>query len=244
MKKRLGLILTTVLTLAMTTTALAAESTTANTTSTTVKAENTTVAVETTGTNVTIAKSASSEVSFKDADGKDIENVTVKISAVTATEQSTAIEKAAAAATSDTASSIKAENVLAAVDVDVTGFTSGTATIPLAVGSDKVTKGEAVYAIHVTSSGIEFLDAKAVADGVVTVTTTSFSPIIIMKGTKPEVKATSSDNKTDDKTTTDNKTDSTAKAAKTGEATSAVVLLAAVSVLGAAVCTKKYAFSK
>lgn len=228
MKKRLGVILTTVLTLAMTTTALAAGSTTANTTTTTVKAENTEVKVETTGTNVTVASSASSKLSFKDASGNDIANVTVKIAAASEEVKKDAITKAVAAAKDSSA--IEESKVLAAIEVSVENFTSGTATIPLTVSG--VTKGEAVYAIHVTSSGIEFLDAEATDNGVVTVTTTSFSPIIIMQGTKPEVA-----------TTTETKTETTT-APKEGEATSVVLLLAAVSVLGAAACTKKYALSK
>lgn len=245
MKKRLGIVLTAVLTLAMSTTVFAADSPTKGVVvvektnnedgskTTVAKNEDGSKVTATSTTGVTVG-SGDVTMSFADESGNKLGDVKVTIKSVAEEEKKAFVEKAAAKAKD--AADVKMSNILAAIDVKIENFTTGKASLPLTVSG--VRKGDSVYAIHVLANGdIEFLDAVAEADGVVTVKTTSFSPIIIMKGVKPELAGTGETGNSSGGANTGNEI----KAPQMGETHMSVfiMLLAAVALTGGAFCTKK-----
>ena len=262
MKKKSVIALAMLFTLSMSMTAFAAPSTSATTTkevTSQVNTDGTTTAVvqSATGTKVTVvASTAASTASVKAADGtavtvptsakiatgtdavlafadktgKKIENVTVAI-----TPASNAVIESVLNGTA-IGTAIDASKVAAAVEINVAGFTGGTATLPLSVASIK--KGEAVYGVHFLGNGsVEYIPAVASANGIVTITTTSFSPIVIVKGTMPATATATT------ATTTASATDATTSP-KTGDMVVYVIMMAAACLAGAAYCTKKLAYNK
>ena len=293
MKKRLAVVMAAVLTLAMSVPAFAAESDSATavkeissvtnsdgtTTKTVENAIGTTVEVTastsrtstkvgdaTVTTSATIATGSDIALSFTDASGKKIDRVSLTITSVAAdvlTKVTSALEINGKSVTAD------AKNIVAAIEISATGFTGGKAVLPLKV--DNVVKGEALYAIHIKNGVAEIIPAVAVQNGVVVISTSSFSPVIIVKGTAP---AESSDNDNDDddtpvtiasNTTTPVVTPatttpsvvapstagsttaadaSTATSPKTADAFPYVLALAAICFAGAALCIRKSSMTK
>lgn len=260
MKKRFAVLASTMLVLTMSMTALAAPSdqatatrevstvTNANgTTSKTVEsALGTTVTVtasttKTTATvdgvsvptSATIATGSNAVLSFTDASGKKIENVVLEVKAA-----SNDVIKAVTSSVNINGNdvAVKAADIVAAIDVSVGGFTSGSATVPLKV--DNVKKGEAVYAIHMKNGVAEIIPALAAENGVVVVTTTSFSPVIIVKGTAPaaaKVLAPAGNDVAAPKDTT---------SPKTSDSYSIAFVMAMAFMACAVACTKKSVLSK
>lgn len=293
MKKRLAVVMAAVLTLAMSVPAFAAESDSATavkeissvtnsdgtTTKTVENAIGTTVEVTastsrtstkvgdaTVTTSATIATGSDIALSFTDASGKKIDRVSLTITSVATdvlTKVTSALEINGKSVTAD------AKNIVAAIEISATGFTGGKAVLPLKV--DNVVKGEALYAIHIKNGVAEIIPAVAVQNGVVVISTSSFSPVIIVKGTAP---AESSDNDNDDddtpvtiasNTTTPVVTPatttpsvvapstagsttaadaSTATSPKTADAFPYVLALAAICFAGAALCIRKSSMTK
>ena len=293
MKKRLAVVMAAVLTLAMSVPAFAAESDSATavkeissvtnsdgtTTKTVENAIGTTVEVTastsrtstkvgdaTVTTSATVATGSDIALSFTDASGKKIDRVSLTITSVAAdvlTKVTSALEINGKSVTAD------AKNIVAAIEISATGFTGGKAVLPLKV--DNVVKGEALYAIHIKNGVAEIIPAVAVQNGVVVISTSSFSPVIIVKGTAP-AEASDNDNDDDDtpvtrasNTTTPVVTPatttpsvvapstagsttaadaSTATSPKTADAFPYVLALAAICFAGAALCIRKSSMTK
>ena len=293
MKKRLAVVMAAVLTLAMSVPAFAAESDSATavkeissvtnsdgtTTKTVENAIGTTVEVTastsrtstkvgdaTVTTSATVATGSDIALSFTDASGKKIDRVSLTITSVAAdvlTTVTSALEINGKSVTAD------AKNIVAAIEISATGFTGGKAVLPLKV--DNVVKGEALYAIHIKNGVAEIIPAVAVQNGVVVISTSSFSPVIIVKGTAP---AEASDNDDDDDDTpvtiasntatpvvtpaattpavvapstagsTTAADASTATSPKTADAFPYVLALAAICFAGAALCIRKSSMTK
>ena len=293
MKKRLAVVMAAVLTLAMSVPAFAAESDSATavkeissvtnsdgtTTKTVENAIGTTVEVTastsrtstkvgdaTVTTSATVATGSDIALSFTDASGKKIDRVSLTITSVAAdvlTKVTSALEINGKSVSAD------AKNIVAAIEISATGFTGGKAVLPLKV--DNVVKGEALYAIHIKNGVAEIIPAVAVQNGVVVISTSSFSPVIIVKGTAP---AEASDNDDDDddtpvtiasNTTTPVVTPaattpsvvtpstagsttaadaSTATSPKTADTFPYVLALAAICFAGAALCIRKSSITK
>lgn len=183
-------------------------------------------------TSATIATGSDLVLAFTDTSGKVVKDVKLTIAAAdsaTILKVTDSIEVAGGVSVS-----VKAKDIVAAVDINASGFSGGSATIPLKVSN--ITKGEPVYGLHIVGGKAEVIPAVALANGVVAITTTSFSPVIIVKGTAPAaVKAPQANVST---------TDDSVTSPKTADAGAAPILLvlAALSLTGACVCGKKYVF--
>lgn len=223
MKKRLAVVMAAVLTLAMSVPAFAAESDSATavkeissvtnadgtTTKTVENAIGTTVEVTastaktttTVGstkvpTSASVATGSDIALSFTDASGKKISRVSLKITAAAndvITKITSSIEINGKSVSAD------AKNIVAAIEISATGFTGGKAVLPLKV--DNVVKGEALYAIHIKNGVAEIIPAVAVQNGVVVISSSSFSPVIIVKGEAPAVNTADDDDDDDTDTT-------------------------------------------
>ncbi|MCI6022151.1 MAG: hypothetical protein MRZ64_10770 [[Bacteroides] pectinophilus] len=294
MKKRLAVVMAAVLTLAMSVPAFAAESDSATavkeissvtnsdgtTTKTVENAIGTTVEVTastsrtstkvgdaTVTTSATVATGSDIALSFTDASGKKIDRVSLTITSVAAdvlTKVTSALEINGKSVSAD------AKNIVAAIEISATGFTGGKAVLPLKV--DNVVKGEALYAIHIKNGAAEIIPAVAVQNGVVVISTSSFSPVIIVKGNAPVIEDSNNDDDDDDtpvtiasNTTTPVVTPaattpavvapstagsttaadaSTATSPKTADAFPYVLALAAICFAGAALCIRKSSLTK
>lgn len=222
MKKRLAVIMAAVLTLAMSVPAFAAESDSATavkeissvtnsdgtTTKTVENAIGTTVEVTastsrtstkvgdaTVTTSATVATGSDIALSFTDASGKKIDRISLKITSAAPdvlAKVTSSFEVNGKSVYAD------AKNIVAAIEISSTGFTSGKAVLPLKV--DNVVKGESLYAIHIKNGVAEVIPAVAVQNGVVVISTSSFSPVIIVKGTAPVSVADNDDDDDDDTT--------------------------------------------
>lgn len=221
-KKNLAIVMAAVLTLAMSVPAFAAESDSATavkeissvtnsdgtTTKTVENAIGTTVEVTastskkttkvgdtTVTTSATVATGSDIALSFTDASGKKIDRISLKITSAASdvlAKVTSSFELNGKSVYAD------AKNIVAAIEISSTGFTSGKAVLPLKV--DNVVKGESLYAIHIKNGVAEVIPAVAVQNGVVVISTSSFSPVIIVKGTAP-VPVADNDNDDDDDTT-------------------------------------------
>lgn len=293
MKKRLAVVMAAVLTLAMSVPAFAAESDSATavkeissvtnsdgtTTKTVENAIGTTVEVTastsrtstkvgdaTVTTSATVATGSDIALSFTDASGKKIDRVSLTITSVAAdvlTKVTSALEINGKSVSAD------AKNIVAAIEISATGFTGGKAVLPLKV--DNVVKGEALYAIHIKNGAAEIIPAVAVQNGVVVISTSSFSPIIIVKGNAPVIEDSNNDDDDDTPVTIASNTTtpvvtpaattpavvapstagsttaadaSTATSPKTADAFPYVLALAAICFAGAALCIRKSSLTK
>jgi hypothetical protein len=209
MKKRLGIAMTVALIFAMGINVLAAPSVVQPENQVTVKTNEDGTATLTNeyGTTVTMTVDESADakiadgnvvLAFADEDGNIVKDVTVEIKAIEETETTQIVEEALKQADQN-ADASKTE-VLAAVNISVEGFKKGgSATIPLQLPSNSVKAGESVYVIHKLSDGtVETLSARVFADDVVTITTSSFSPFIIVKGENPTISNNDDDDDDDD----------------------------------------------
>lgn len=292
-KKNLAIVMAAVLTLAMSVPAFAAESDSATavkeissvtnsdgtTTKTVENAIGTTVEVtastskKTTKvgdtnvtTSATVATGSDIALSFTDASGKKIDRISLKITTVASdvlAKVTSSFELNGKSVYAD------AKNIVAAIEISSTGFTSGKAVLPLKV--DNVVKGESLYAIHIKNGVAEVIPAVAAQNGVVVISTSSFSPVIIVKGTAPVsvVNDDNDDDDDDDTTVASNTTasvvtpsattpsvvtpstsgsttvsetsseSSTATSPKTADTFSYAVVLAMVCFAGAALCIRK-----
>lgn len=222
-KKNLAIVMAAVLTLAMSVPAFAAESDSATavkeissvtnsdgtTTKTVENAIGTTVEVTastskkttkvgdtTVTTSATVATGSDIALSFTDASGKKIDRISLKITSAASdvlAKVTSSFELNGKSVYAD------AKNIVAAIEISSTGFTSGKAVLPLKV--DNVVKGESLYAIHIKNGVAEVIPAVAAQNGVVVISTSSFSPVIIVKGTAP-VPVADNDNDDDDDDTT------------------------------------------
>ena len=293
MKKRLAVVMAAVLTLAMSVPAFAAESDSATavkeissvtnsdvtTTKTVENAIGTTVEVTastsrtstkvgdaTVTTSATVATGSDIALSFTDASGKKIDRVSLTITSVAAdvlTKVTSALEINGKSVSAD------AKNIVAAIEISATGFTGGKAVLPLKV--DNVVKGEALYAIHIKNGAAEIIPAVAVQNGVVVISTSSFSAIIIVKGNAPVIEDSNNDDDDDTPVTIASNTTtpvvtpaattpavvapstagsttaadaSTATSPKTADAFPYVLALAAICFAGAALCIRKSSLTK
>lgn len=251
MKKVLGLALTALLTMTMCMSVFAAGSSTVKTVteqsvSNNANGTRSSIVESVTGTKVAVVTSAATTTSqgvvtsaaiatgdgavlaFTDASGKKIDNVVLAISAASDEVISNVLKGAV------TGTAVNAAQVAAAINIDVDGFTSGSATLPLKVNN--VVKGEPVYGIHIKADGtVEYVPAVASENGVVIITLSSFSPVIIVKGQVPATAASTATTATTEAATT---------SPKTGETAPAALLLAAACLAGAFVCAKRISYSK
>lgn len=178
-------------------------------------------------TSASIATGNNAVLAFTDTLGKKIDSVAISIKSAPEAVISNVLSGAV------TGTTVKASDVVAAVEISVAGFNGGTASIPLAVSG--VVKGESVYGIHIKADGTtEYIPAIASDNGVVNIVTTSFSPIIIVKGQMPAKAPVA---------TTTTATDTTTSP-KTGEVIPYAMILAFACLAGAAVCTKKLSYNK
>jgi hypothetical protein len=264
MKKRFAVVMSVMFTLTMGMTALAAGSDSATATqevSSVVNADGTTtktvesalgttvtVSASTTKTtdvvdgvsvptSATIATGSNAVLAFTDASGKKIENVSITVKAASTSVIST-VTSSISVGGQEVA--VKAADIAAAIDLDVSGFSSGSATVPLSV--DNVKKGESVYAIHIKNGAAEIIPAQVVDNGVVVITTSSFSPVIIVKGTAPAA-ATAS---TTAATVTADSSAEAEKSPKTADAMpmAMAMIMAVIFLAGAAACAGKSVLSK
>lgn len=258
MRKKLAVVMAAMLTLCMTVPAFAAESDSATSVQEISSNDNddgtTDEVVESAlGTTVTVTASTagttesvggvqvptSAEVatgtglvlSFTDASGKKAENVSLNINAASKDVISTVTTSISVGGVNV---SVQAKDIVAAIDITASGFSSGSATVPLKV--DNVKKGEAVYGIHIKNGVAEIIPVVAVENGIVLITTTSFSPIIIVKGTAPAaVQKAAAD------TASAGSSDGAATSPKTADTIPAAAVIALICLMGAAVCFRKSA---
>jgi hypothetical protein len=131
-------------------------------------------------TSASIATDSKAVLSFTNANGTRATNVKIEIKAAA---KSILAQVTSSFTVAGQTVSVEPKNIVAAIDIDVTGFTSGAATVPLKVSNVKA--GEAVYGIHFKNGVPELIPAVAVSDNVVIITTSSFSPFVLVKGTAP-----------------------------------------------------------
>lgn len=182
-------------------------------------------------TSATVATGSNVVLTFTDAQGKVVKDVKLTIAAAdtaTIAKVTEAIEL-----TNNSSVSVKAQDIVAAVEISAQGFSKGSATIPLKVSN--VVKGEPVYGLHIVGGKAEVIPAVALDNGIVAITSTSFSPVIIVKGTAPAaVKVPQAEAPADNAGTT--------TSPKTSDAMPLCLIFAVMSMAGACVLGKRYVF--
>jgi hypothetical protein len=230
MKKKIAALLTTLMVLTIGTTAFAATSPTTTTTS----GGSSVAAVETKAPEAYVE-------AVKEVKGGTVSALTTAQVSAAATQAVNVVsslpetlpETYSALKNADSTKTI-VPNVLAAIEVTA----DPGATVTLSI--EGISASDMVLVLHFnTTTGAWETIVPTVADGTVTFTSATFSPISIVKYTVESKESTDSNNDSTTTTTTTTTSDGTVESPKTGEAAPVVAVVAVICLAGVAVCGKK-----
>lgn len=175
------------------------------------------------------------------ANGVDSDGNTVSITVTTVKEGDVKVVSAAVNAIFQTAKNATSKNLdsttlLGAVDVEKPADWDGK-PIDVRLPVSNVTAGGSYAVLHYTNGAWEWLDAKKVEDGFITVTFKSFSPVIVVGYTE---KTDDDSNNSNDSNTTSNSLVSP----KTGETFPIAGSIIVICLAGAFICARRIKFSE